>query len=135
MEAGPGWRTGPAGAEGTGGGFRPVKSFARAAGRTGAGRPSGAGWRGAHPAPTVTFQVVPLAIAGYTGLDGSFALLDFRRNPSVVHLEHKIAGLFLDQPEQVAFFRREVAELTEVTLTVAESLDAVARIATEYERE
>jgi hypothetical protein len=85
--------------------------------------------------PNVTLRVVPLGVGGYTGLDGSFALLDFPRNRSVVHLEHKISGLFLEEPEQVAFFRREADRLTGVALSAAESADLVARVATEHERE
>ena len=63
------------------------------------------------------------------------ALLDFPRNRSVVHLEHKISGLFLEEPEQVAFFRGEMDRLAAVALLPAESVDLVARIATEHERE
>ncbi|MGC9668758.1 helix-turn-helix domain-containing protein [Planosporangium sp. 12N6] len=85
--------------------------------------------------PAVTFQVVPFEVGGHTGLDGSFALLDFSRNRSVVHLEHKISGLFLEEPEQVALFRREMDRLAEAALSPAKSVDLVARIATEHERE
>ncbi|MFY1675363.1 Scr1 family TA system antitoxin-like transcriptional regulator [Plantactinospora sp. WMMB334] len=85
--------------------------------------------------PTTTLRVVPLAVGGYAGLDGSFALLDFPRNRSVVHPEHKISGLFLEEPEQVAFYRREVDRLTEVALSAADSAALVAQVATEHERE
>lgn len=85
--------------------------------------------------PNVTLRVVPFAVGGHTGLDGSFAILDFPRNRSVVYLDHKISGLFLEEPEQVALFRREADRLNEVALAAAASLDFVARVATEHDRE
>ncbi len=85
--------------------------------------------------PNVTLRVVPLAVGGHSGLDGSFALFDFPRNRSVVYLDHKISGLFLEETPQVAYFRREADRLAEVALSPAESMDFVARVATEHERE
>ncbi|MFG1915908.1 helix-turn-helix domain-containing protein [Micromonospora sp. NPDC048898] len=85
--------------------------------------------------PNVTLQVVPLAVGGHTGLDGSFALFDFPRNRSVVYLDHKLAGLFLEEAPQVAHFRREADRLAEVALSPVDSVEFVARVATEHERE
>jgi transcriptional regulator with XRE-family HTH domain len=85
--------------------------------------------------PNITVRVVPLAVGGHAGLDGSFALFDFPRNKSVVYLDHKISGLFLEEAPQVAFFRREADRLDEVALSPTESVDFVARAATEHERE
>lgn len=85
--------------------------------------------------PNVALRVVPFAVGGHTGLDGSFMILDFPRNRSVVHLEHKISAVFLEEPEQVALFRREADRLGEVAMDAAASLDFVARVATEHDRE
>ncbi|MFY1587376.1 helix-turn-helix domain-containing protein [Micromonospora sp. WMMD734] len=85
--------------------------------------------------PGLTLRVVPLAVGGHTGLDGSFALFDFPRNRSVVFLDHKLTGLFLEEAAQVAHFRREVDRLAEVALSPVDSVELVARYATEHERE
>ncbi|KWV34729.1 helix-turn-helix domain-containing protein [Micromonospora rifamycinica] len=85
--------------------------------------------------PGLTLRVVPLAVGGHTGLDGSFALFDFPRNRSVVFLDHKLTGLFLEEAPQVAHFRREVDRLVEVALSPVDSVELVARYATEHERE
>nr|MDT0661344.1 helix-turn-helix transcriptional regulator [Micromonospora sp. DSM 115978] len=85
--------------------------------------------------PNVTLRVVPFGVGAHTGLDGPIVLLAFPRNRPVVHLEHKLSGLFLDEPNQVEFFRREADRLAEVALSPAESVDLVARVATEHERE
>ena len=85
--------------------------------------------------PAVTLRVVPMAVGGHTGLDGSFALFDFPRNRSVVFLDHKLTGLFLEEAPQVAHFRREADRLAEVALSPVDSVELVARYATEHERE
>lgn len=85
--------------------------------------------------PNVTLRVLPLAVGGHTGLDGSFALFDFPRNRSVVYLDHKLAGLFLEEAPQVAHFRREADRLAGVALSPVDSVEFVARVATEHERE
>ncbi|WP_328340890.1 helix-turn-helix domain-containing protein [Micromonospora sp. NBC_00421] len=85
--------------------------------------------------PGLTLRVVPLAVGGHTGLDGSFALFDFPRNRSVVFLDHKLTGLFLEEAPQVAHFRREADRLAEVALSPVDSVELVARYATEHERE
>jgi len=82
----------------------------------------------------VTLQVVPLAVGAHTGLDGSFALFDFPRNRSVVYLDHKITGLFLEEAPQVAYFRREADRLARVALSPVDSVALVARAAAEHER-
>ena len=85
--------------------------------------------------PNVTLRVVPLAVGAHTGLDGSFALLDFPRNRSVVYLDHKLSGLFLEEAPQVSAFRGEADRLADVALSPAESVRLVAQVATEHERE
>ncbi|RKR88583.1 helix-turn-helix protein [Micromonospora pisi] len=85
--------------------------------------------------PNITLRVVPFAVGGHPGLDGGFALFDFPRNKSVVYLDQKISGLFLEETPQVAFFRREAERLGAVALSPTESVDFVARVATEHERE
>ncbi|HEY0700318.1 MAG TPA: helix-turn-helix transcriptional regulator [Micromonospora sp.] len=89
----------------------------------------------AAAAPNVTLQVVPFSAGAHTGLDGAFVVLDFARDPSVVHLEHKLSSAFLEEPEQVAVFRREADRLAELALSPAKSVEFVARVATERERE
>ncbi|GAB3818193.1 hypothetical protein GCM10027605_70290 [Micromonospora zhanjiangensis] len=53
----------------------------------------------------------------------------------MVYLDHKLAGLFLEEAPQVTHFRREADRLARVALSPAESVEFVARVATEYERE
>jgi hypothetical protein len=52
----------------------------------------------------------------------------------VVYLDHRITGIFLEEEDQLAFYRSERARLDAVAMTPAKSIDFVARVATEYER-
>ncbi|MEO3744305.1 DUF5753 domain-containing protein [Plantactinospora sp. B5E13] len=84
--------------------------------------------------PRLKIQVVPLAVGGHTGLDGGFSIIDFPRHKSVVHLEHKLASLFLEEPADVATFRRTAEALAGLALSPAESIEFIARVADEHER-
>lgn len=53
----------------------------------------------------------------------------------MVFLDHKLTGLFLEEAPQVAHFRRVVDRLAEVALGPIDSVELVARYATEHERE
>lgn len=83
----------------------------------------------------VTLLVLPLSLGAHTGLDGAFALLEFAKEQPVIYLDHKISGLFLEQPEQIAFFRTEIDRLRSVALGHRESVDTVATIAKEIEHD
>jgi transcriptional regulator with XRE-family HTH domain len=85
--------------------------------------------------PNVTLRVLALVLGGHPGLDGSFIIMDFVRAKPVVYLDHRISGLFLEEPAQIAFFRHMADRLTEMALSPAESVDFVARLAHEYDRE
>ena len=85
--------------------------------------------------PTVTLRVLPLSLRGHPGLDGGFLLLDFERLRPVVYLDHKISGVFLEEPHQVDFYRGEVDKLAGLALGPSDSADLVAAIAREYDRE
>ncbi|MFK3985066.1 helix-turn-helix domain-containing protein [Micromonospora sp. NPDC050397] len=85
--------------------------------------------------PNVTVSVLPFGVGGHIGVDGPFVILDFVRDPAVVHLEHRMSSLFLEEPAQVDAFRSAADKLTRMALSPARSVEFVARVATEHERE
>jgi hypothetical protein len=85
--------------------------------------------------PNVTLRILRLALGGHTGLDGSFTVMDFLKAKPIVYLDHKISGVFLEEDDQVEFYRREAARLAEVALSPVESVEFVATIAQEHDRE
>lgn len=85
--------------------------------------------------PHVSLRVLPFSVGAHTGLDGSFMILEFERAKSVVHLEHKLSGGFLEEPDQVELFRHQADRLEESALSGGKSTDLVAAIAREHDRE
>ncbi|GAB2919032.1 helix-turn-helix transcriptional regulator [Micromonospora polyrhachis] len=85
--------------------------------------------------PHVRLQVLPFGVGGHPGLDGPFLILDFEREPSVVHQEPKMSSVFLEEPDQVAIFRRTADRLARMALSPARSVEFIARVAIEHERE
>ncbi|MBC6461079.1 hypothetical protein HKK72_24845 [Actinomadura sp. HBU206391] len=79
--------------------------------------------------------MLPFELGEHTGLDGSFRILNFARNKPVVYLDHKVSGLFLEEAEQITFFRLQMDMLVDVAMSPAESQDLIAQIANEHERE
>jgi hypothetical protein len=85
--------------------------------------------------PNLRLWVVPFAASGNVGLDSPFHRMDFRRQQSVVFLEQKTAGIFVEDEEKMEYFRRYAARLAKAALDPTESASLVATAAREHERE
>jgi transcriptional regulator with XRE-family HTH domain len=70
--------------------------------------------------PNVTVQVIPFNRGGYP-IYGPFVLLQFAKARDIVHLEHKQASGFLDEPEDTAPYQRLTDTLKAVALSPAET--------------
>jgi hypothetical protein len=68
----------------------------------------------------------PLAVPG---------LLQFGKARDIVHLEHKQASGFLDQPEDTGPFQSLADTLKAAALGPAETSEFLAAVATDYDRE
>jgi transcriptional regulator with XRE-family HTH domain len=53
----------------------------------------------------ITIWVVPGDAGAHTGMDGPFVVMDYARLPSIVHLENKVASLYLDAPGDVEAYK------------------------------
>lgn len=49
----------------------------------------------------VTIRVVPLDAGAHSGMEGAFVITDYLGLSSVVHLENRVASLYLEEPEDV----------------------------------
>jgi hypothetical protein len=83
--------------------------------------------------PNVRLWVLPSDLAGNAGLDSAFYLMDFSRGNSVVHMEHKSSGVFLEEQGAVDRCRSLASKLAAAGLNPAESVSLVATIAREHE--
>jgi hypothetical protein len=85
--------------------------------------------------PNVRLRVLPFQQAMNAGLDGPLYLMDFPRGNSVLHLEHKMSGVFLEDQDKIDICRRDVARLAGAALSPDESLDLVAKVARGHDLE
>jgi hypothetical protein len=85
--------------------------------------------------PNVRLRVLPFHQAMNAGLDGPLYLMDFPRGNSVLHLEYKVTGVFLEDQDKIDICRRDVARLAGAALSPAESLELVATVASEHDLE
>ena len=85
--------------------------------------------------PNVRLWVLPREMGGLAGFDSSFYIINFPRDESVVQLETKTSIVYIEDNEKIDIFRRHAAKLGKAALDPARSVDSVAAIAREYERE
>lgn len=85
--------------------------------------------------PTITIRTIPTSIGVHTGLQGTFVLLDFVRDRSIVHVEQRSASAFFDDADDVTPFRLAAEELRKVAMTRSDSIEFIADYVRRYERE
>jgi hypothetical protein len=62
-------------------------------------------------------------------------ILEFATDPTVVFVEDRATGLFLDEPDRVANYRLTVEKLADVALDERGSVRLMASIARDLDRE
>jgi transcriptional regulator with XRE-family HTH domain len=85
--------------------------------------------------PHVTITVIPSKVAEHPGLLGQFVLLDFASDPSIVYVEDRTTGLFLDDEHKVHLYRLTVEKLTSIALDAQASARLMRSIVRDLERE
>ena len=81
----------------------------------------------------ITVQVVPFDVGGHAAIDGSFVLLEFDDAPSIVHLEGRSSGLFLERPGEVESYKFAIEELDTSALSEDESRQLIEQVAVKLE--
>jgi transcriptional regulator with XRE-family HTH domain len=85
--------------------------------------------------PNVTISVLPASVAEHPGLLGQFLIMDFADDPTVVYVEDRTTGLFLDDEDKVALYTLTAEKLTDLALDGKGSLRLLTSIARDLERE
>ncbi len=79
--------------------------------------------------PNITINVLPADVAAHPGLLGQFMIMEFADDPTVVYVEDRTTGLFLDDPDKVALYTLTAEKLTELALDEQGSLSLLEAIA------
>ena len=82
--------------------------------------------------PSITVQVIPFERGGYP-IYGPYTLLQFNKARDIVHLEHKQASGFLDEPEDTGPFQALTDTLKAVALGPADTSDFLYAAAADYD--
>lgn len=79
--------------------------------------------------PNIEIRVVSSTHPGHTPmLDGPFIFFEFPAAGPIVHLEHRRASLFLNEPDDIEGFSAAVEEISSVAMTPARSAEVIAGI-------
>ncbi|MDV6014405.1 helix-turn-helix transcriptional regulator [Haloechinothrix sp. LS1_15] len=84
--------------------------------------------------PHCSVRVVPNSAGAHPGLAGPFRLMEYTDHPPVVYVENEVSSLFLEQPADIATYRRILAHLAELALDEGQSRQRLAELASEYDR-
>lgn len=81
--------------------------------------------------PNITVRVVPLQEGMHVGVRGSFAVMDFVDEPSLVFFENQHVGMFLDEKEDIAAHRVALSNILSVALEPAASAELISAVASD----
>jgi hypothetical protein len=84
--------------------------------------------------PGCMLRVVPSSAGPVGTFDGAFQLMRYPGQPPVVHVQAQTAGLFLDDPGDIATYWKILVRLTDLALDPGQSREWLARLASEYDR-
>jgi uncharacterized protein DUF5753/helix-turn-helix protein len=79
-------------------------------------------------------RIIPIS-AGHTAQAGSFALMESEEFDSVVYLEGAVSAAFLEEPDQIAAYRRVLSALDKSALSGTESQELITACAGELSRQ
>lgn len=80
--------------------------------------------------PKVTVQIVPFGVGAHAGLNGPFAILEFREplDPDAVYVENISGEHFEEEPQDVAGYKLAFQRLCAAALTPEDSLKMIAQV-------
>jgi transcriptional regulator with XRE-family HTH domain len=79
----------------------------------------------------ISVRVIPASFGAHAGMAGACRLMEFREFKPVVYVEEETAGHFLEEPEEIAAYRRIFASLANCALDEGQSRDLIAALAVE----
>ncbi|HEV8556446.1 MAG TPA: helix-turn-helix transcriptional regulator [Actinophytocola sp.] len=77
----------------------------------------------------INVRIVPAEVGGHPGMNGPFVIMDYAELPSLIHLENKVASLYLDDASDVAAYKLAFEGLLAVALPTDRSADLISKIA------
>lgn len=85
--------------------------------------------------PEITIQMLQTEVVEHPGLLGQFHIMEFASDPTVVYVEDRTTGLFLDDPDKVALYKLTAETLTDRALDAPASVRLLKSIVRDLDRE
>jgi transcriptional regulator with XRE-family HTH domain len=85
--------------------------------------------------PTVTVQIVPLAVGPHPGLEGPFMIMEFANDPTLVYLENRAVSIFLEDEPHIEVYRLAWQAILAKALTPKRSLEVIATAQARHDKE
>lgn len=79
--------------------------------------------------PGITIRVVPANVGAHSGMDGPFVIMDYANLPSIVHLENKVASVYLDGAADVKTYKLAYDGLLAVAHSPERSAELMCKVA------
>ncbi|GAB3433189.1 helix-turn-helix domain-containing protein [Actinophytocola sediminis] len=79
--------------------------------------------------PNIRVRVVPADVGAHPGMEGPFVIMDYPVLASLVHIENKVASLYLEEKADVETYKLAYRGLSEVALPPDHSMELMRRIA------
>ena len=77
----------------------------------------------------VVVQVIPLEAGAHPGMDSAFAILQLREVSDVVYVEGLIGNFYLQNPNDIARYRRAFDQLRAIAMSPRDSRDRITALA------
>jgi transcriptional regulator with XRE-family HTH domain len=82
--------------------------------------------------PNVSIRVLPHSIGAHPGIDGPFWMVDFAPpDPSVVHVEYRTGGIYIEQDEEVKIYSDIFMRLEDFAMSSDQSLALIKTLSGE----
>jgi Domain of unknown function (DUF5753)/Helix-turn-helix domain len=79
----------------------------------------------------ISIRVVPIAIGAHPGMAGSCRLMEFSEFRPIAYVEEHTAGHFMEEPAEIAAYRRIFGSLATCALDEGQSRDLIANLVVE----
>ena len=79
----------------------------------------------------ISIRVVPAAFGAHAAMAGACRLMEFVEFKPIVYVEEQTAGHFLEEPVEIAAYRRIFDSLASCALDEGQSRDLIAALAVE----
>jgi transcriptional regulator with XRE-family HTH domain len=79
----------------------------------------------------ITIRIIPAAIGAHASMSGACRLMEFDEFKPVAYIEEETAGHFLEEPDEIAAYRRIFASMANFALDEGQSRDLIAKLVVE----